>query len=157
MFSEAPLDLNFHLGGKRRADLAPRALQPSHYDIRLGPRFSAFGAVGGRLWRIPAVIALAGCIGSLALIAQRSQRMDGGLLDPSVDIRRLSLCIGLACVILVFGGDPHLFFAPLDWRIRDALLADLTQGQFPIVYNVADTPVQRREATLRNSDVSPLR
>lgn len=86
---------------------------------------------------IPALILLAGCIGSLALIAQRPQTMDGSALDASIDIKRLSLCIGLACIILVFGGELHLFFAPLDWRTRDAVLADLTQGEFPIGYNVA--------------------
>ena len=59
------------------------------------------------------------------------------LLDAPTDIKRLSLCIGLASVILVFGGELHFFFAPPDWRVRDAVLADLTRSQLPVGYNIA--------------------
>ena len=95
---------------------------------------SALFAAGLR--PIPALVLLAGCIGSLALVSQRPRANEGGLLDAPVDLKRLSLCIGLACVILVFGGELHFFFAPLDWRVRDAVLADLTRSSFPIGYTI---------------------
>ena len=87
----------------------------------------------------PAMLVLAGCTGGLALIAQRPRAMDWGFLDAPIDMRCFVLCIALACVILMVGGELHLFYATQDWRIRDAVLADLTQGAFPIIYKVAGT------------------
>ncbi len=96
---------------------------------------SALFAAGLR--PVPAFFVLAGCVGGLALIAARPSSAEGGLLNAPADAARLSLCIALACAILVLGGEGHLVYAPLDWRIRDAVLSDLTQGSFPVGYTSA--------------------
>ncbi len=95
---------------------------------------SALFAVGLR--PLPGALVLAGCIGSLALIAQRQTTEGGGFLASPVNLPRLAVCVILACVVLMFGGELHLFFASYDWRIRDAVLADLTRGGFPLGYDV---------------------
>jgi hypothetical protein len=38
----------------------------------------------------------------------------------------------------------HFFYPPLDWRIRDAVLADLSHAALPIQYDVAGTPYTLR-------------
>ncbi len=40
----------------------------------------------------------------MQMIATAPLDEDGSLFDATVDTRPLSLCIGLTCVILVFGG-----------------------------------------------------
>lgn len=85
----------------------------------------------------PALLVLFGCLGSLALITSRASAIGAGFLDASIDRKRLALCIALACFILVLGGELHLFFATLDWRTRDAVLADLARSHLPFAYDVA--------------------
>jgi len=116
----------------RSSTLSNRAVLIFTSALMLLP--SAFFAAG--LKPIPAFLVLVGCIGSLALIAQRPAIVDGSILTAPVDARRLALCIVLACVILLFGGELHLFYASYDWRIRDAVLADLTRGAFPVGYDL---------------------
>jgi hypothetical protein len=85
---------------------------------------------------VPASLVIVGSLGALMLVARRTSTDELGLLDQPLDLSRLSLCVALAVVLLMLGGEGHLFFAPLDWRIRDGVLADLSQRAFPIVYEV---------------------
>jgi hypothetical protein len=116
----------------RSVALSNRAILILVSALFLAP--SALFAVGLR--PLPGALVLAGCIGSLALIAQRQTTGESSFLAIPVDRRRLALCVVLASVILAFGGELHLFFATYDWRIRDAVLADLTRGGFPVGYDV---------------------
>ncbi len=95
---------------------------------------SALFAAGLRA--LPSSLVLVGCIGSLALIAQRHTPQEASFLATPVNMRRFALCVMLACVIFVVGGELHLFYATYDWRIRDAVLADLTRSAFPVGYDV---------------------
>jgi hypothetical protein len=86
----------------------------------------------------PAVAAfvLAGCAGALALIVQPRRAESVGLLDQAIDTPRLALSIALAGLLLILGGEMHLFYATYDWRIRDSVLSDLTHNGFPLLYAV---------------------
>lgn len=98
--------------------------------------FLPSGLLATALRPFPATVVSVGCLGALALVAQRTPTDKLGVLDKPLDLLRLSLCVALAAVLLALGGEAHLFYAPLDWRIRDGVLADLSQRAFPIVYEV---------------------
>jgi hypothetical protein len=84
----------------------------------------------------PAALVIAGCIGALVLIAQKASPEESGPLDAPVDVKRLALSAALAGAVFILGGALHLFHPPSDWHIRDAVLADLSGGEFPPVYQV---------------------
>ena len=86
---------------------------------------------------LPALVVLVGCLASLALIAtQPSPPRDG--LQSAGNLPRLAACFAFAGVILLLGGETHLFFATSDWLIRDAVLSDLSRHGFTVVYRVGD-------------------
>jgi hypothetical protein len=79
----------------------------------------------------PALFLAVGVAGGLCLIgATRLQAGEGFLAEPA-KLRELALCTALALAIFILGGETHLFYATYDWRIRDAVLADMTQSAFP--------------------------
>ena len=80
----------------------------------------------------PGALILVGCALALGLILRGLRGAD--FLDASLDGRALALCVALACALLVLGGALHFFYAPLDWRIRDAVLADLARDGLRVVY-----------------------
>jgi hypothetical protein len=85
---------------------------------------------------LPAVLLMAGVAGSLWLIgAARLQTGQGFLAEPA-KLRELALCTTLALAIFILGGETHLFYSTYDWRIRDAVLADMTQNVFPVRYSI---------------------
>lgn len=43
-------------------------------------------------------------------------------------------CLGVAAVLCVLGGQGHLLYANDDWKVRDAVLADLSRGTWPLTY-----------------------
>ena len=82
----------------------------------------------------PAALVLVGCLGALTLIfkAPGGPGQDG--LDVAVDGRKAALCLALALLILLLGGETHVFFSAADWLIRDAVLADLVLADRPVAY-----------------------
>lgn len=80
----------------------------------------------------PAAVVLAGCALGLGLILRGLRGTE--FPDAPLDGRALALCVALACALLVLGGALHFFYAPLDWRIRDAVLADLTRDGLLVAY-----------------------
>ncbi len=86
---------------------------------------------------LPAIAVVAGCCGAMALIVGRGAN-DVGPLGETVQVPRLLIAIGLALVILLLGGETHLFFATSDWEIRDAVLSDLVRHGLT-AYRIADT------------------
>jgi len=98
----------------------------------------------GALRPIPAAVVFMGCAGALILILRDPSRASPSPLDAALDIRRLALFVGLAGFLLVLGGAGHLLYPPLDWRQRDAVLADLSAGALPIVYDVDDAQLALR-------------
>ncbi|QGM47785.1 hypothetical protein H2LOC_020060 [Methylocystis heyeri] len=84
----------------------------------------------------PALSLAVGFAGGLYLIGATRLQADQGFLAAPAKLRELAICTALALVILVVGGETNLFYATYDWRIRDAVLADMVQNAFPVRYSV---------------------
>lgn len=84
----------------------------------------------------PALAMVAGAGGYVWLVLRDRVTNASTLLAQSIDIRRLTLCMGTACIFLVLGGEGHFAFANWDWLWRDAVLADVARAPFPPLYNV---------------------
>lgn len=54
--------------------------------------------------------------------------------DRRVSVHTLVLCLAIAVILLVAGGEGRLFYAPPDWQIRDAVLADMGNHRWPFDY-----------------------
>lgn len=54
--------------------------------------------------------------------------------ETRVSLRSLGVCFMLALALLVLGSEGRIFFAPSDWQIRDAVLADLGRHRWPFLY-----------------------
>jgi hypothetical protein len=80
---------------------------------------------------LPAAVLTLGVLGSLAILNTRGAAAEGALLDRKVDAAKLFGFILFAGLLLVLGGSMHYLYAPLDWRIRDAVLADLLRDAMP--------------------------
>lgn len=76
---------------------------------------------------------LVGCAhGAFLLFSFRPKQ--NSLLAAPIDAKTLAACLALAVALLLLGGETHLFYANLDWLVRDAVLADLTREGFPLFY-----------------------
>lgn len=87
-----------------------------------------------RLNPLPGVAVLIGCAGALFVSIRAMPRGADGILDRRLDVRTLAMCSLAAVVLCVLGGQGHFLFANYDWLVRDAVLADLTQQNFPASY-----------------------
>ncbi|TDX67385.1 hypothetical protein EDE12_101930 [Methylosinus sp. sav-2] len=82
---------------------------------------------------IAATPILAGCaLAAFLLFSFRPKQ--NGLLAAPIDTKTLTACLALAVALLLLGGETHLFYANLDWLVRDAVLSDLTRQGFPLFY-----------------------
>lgn len=61
-----------------------------------------------------------------------------------VPLTRLALCLLAALVVLVLGGEGRLFYANIDWQVRDAVLRDMAVNRWPFAYVVDGTPTLLR-------------
>ncbi|MBG0810094.1 hypothetical protein IY145_11970 [Methylosinus sp. H3A] len=85
-----------------------------------------FGVIG-------AAPVLAGCALAAFLLFSFRPKPDSILAAP-IDAKIFVACLALAVVLLLLGGETHLFYANLDWLMRDAVLSDLTRQGFPLFY-----------------------
>ncbi len=83
-------------------------------------------------------IMLAGCLGLLALLATRPALGPDAILSQPLAVKRLGASLAIALLLLLLGGEGHLFFSNWDWLWRDAVLADLAHSPFPPGYEVGD-------------------
>jgi hypothetical protein len=84
----------------------------------------------------PAAVLLTGCLGVIALIARDPSMRPDGVLQQRVNPLLLGACICIAAALLFYSGSLHFFPPTFDWRIRDAVLADLSAAGFPATYRV---------------------
>ena len=105
-----------------------RLLQAGVLVFLLGDVALAFG-----FGPLAAAFVLAGCALAVCLLFAFRPR-PGSLLAAPVDAKRLAACLALAAVLLLLGGETHLFYANLDWLARDAVLSDLARQGFPLFY-----------------------
>jgi hypothetical protein len=61
-----------------------------------------------------------------------------------IDLRILALCLVIATVGCVIGGQGRIFYAADDWIIRDAVLADLVANPWPPSYSLDNQSVVLR-------------
>lgn len=53
--------------------------------------------------------------------------------------RTVLICLALAAILLVFGGEGRFLYANFDWQVRDAVLADMGQNRWPFAYAIDGT------------------
>jgi hypothetical protein len=55
----------------------------------------------------------------------------------------LGICFAVSLVVYILGGEGRLFYANMDWQVRGAVLRDLVNYPWPVVYNGADPKILR--------------
>ncbi len=68
----------------------------------------------------------------------------GGAALGRIPLTRLGLCLLIALIVLVLGGEGRLFYANIDWQVRDAVLRDMAVNPWPFAYVVDGTPTLLR-------------
>lgn len=58
--------------------------------------------------------------------------------------KTIAACLAIACALLLFGGEGRLLSASTDWRVRDAVLADLGGHAWPFHYAMPGGPSMLR-------------
>lgn len=86
-------------------------------------------------WPYALVLGLGG-LTCIAIAAQGLAAARGAWTAAPLDARRLAACLALAALLLVLGGETHLFRPTTDWYLRDAVLADLTKEGFTVLYRI---------------------
>lgn len=106
---------------------------------RLALACSAYLALPGLVflagWARPAAAVAAGGAAALALLLSPGWRRRAG---PSRALLCLCLALGLAWAGL--GGAQHWLYSTADWQVRDAVLADLSRGSWPVLYGPEGEP-----------------
>ena len=84
---------------------------------------------------------LAGIAGSgllIVLVHKGAQR-----LGP-IPLGRVIICLAVAFAILLLGGEGRLFYANIDWQVRDAVLRDMAIHPWPFAYMFDGQPTLLR-------------
>jgi hypothetical protein len=98
--------------------------------------FAASALFAAGLQPAPALLCLAGVVGSAVLLAQGLWRSP--LLQGEVEGGWLLICLCLGAALAALGGEGHFFFAKDDWLVRDAVLADLALHDAPLRYDTSE-------------------
>jgi len=78
---------------------------------------------------------LLGCVAA-AWIVMRGSVREEGLLTAPVDYSTLVWIFALSLGLLLLSGETHLLAPNTDWRVRDAVLADVSLHGFPVLYRM---------------------
>lgn len=81
--------------------------------------------------------------GGVALYAAALAAVCAGAAKPIgrvIPWRRLLSCLLVAFAVLLLGGEGHLFYANVDWQVRDAVLADMIRWPWPFAYARSGSP-----------------
>lgn len=76
-------------------------------------------------------------IAAMAFLVFRSWTAGGAL---RIELRTIIVCMAAAFILLVLGGEGRLFYANVDWQIRDAVLHDMARQSWPFVYTARGVP-----------------
>jgi hypothetical protein len=87
---------------------------------------------------VPALAILVGCFLALRLLWRAEPGKQGSLLAEPVDLKMFTGCAALAIALCLLGGEAHVFYANLDWLVRDAVLSDLVGNDYPVIYRYED-------------------
>lgn len=80
----------------------------------------------------PPVLVAALAVTAPPLLGFITYRMAPG--QRRIGLPTILICILVATVLLMLGGEGRLFYAPTDWQVRDALLADMGRHRWPFDY-----------------------
>ncbi|MFT4095663.1 MAG: hypothetical protein QM651_00980 [Rhodoblastus sp.] len=86
----------------------------------------------------------AGVIGCVFVVARGVLFGGGAFLRARIDVRRFAACAALAAVLLILGGETHIFRPSTDWYLRDAVLSDLVRGGLTAGYRINETDMMLR-------------
>ncbi len=138
--SHTPADTGMLRGGERSPSAGPLSLtMPAGWLIAALVAWLSLDQL--LLWRFLDVMplwayALGGLmVGGLCAGIVLSMR---GVQGPSAGA--LLLCLGLALLLLVLGGEGRLFYANVDWQVRYAVMRDISVQPWPFVYTARGAP-----------------
>jgi hypothetical protein len=60
--------------------------------------------------------------------------------DAAIDLSTLLKCLGVATIVLLLGGEGRVFYANVDWQVRDAALHDIVIWPWPFAYSGLGEP-----------------
>jgi hypothetical protein len=66
-----------------------------------------------------------------------------GAASARLPWKLLSICFVVSLVVYILGGEGRLFYANIDWQVRGAVLRDLVNYPWPVVYDAADPKILR--------------
>ncbi|ARR54818.1 hypothetical protein HY78_15925 [Rhizorhabdus wittichii DC-6] len=126
----------------------PRPSPRAAWLARRVPASALFGIVAG--WLILDLLLLCRFIGlAQPLVYLAWAVLSGGLAwllflprrrdrDAGPTVATLLGALAVAMLLLVLGGEGRLFYANLDWQVRDAVLRDMTINPWPFTYASGD-------------------
>ena len=71
-------------------------------------------------------------VGGPALLGFLAYRATPG--ECRIGLSTILICLSVAAILLMLGGEGRLFYAPTDWQVRDAVLADMGTHRWPFDY-----------------------
>jgi hypothetical protein len=95
----------------------------------------AFLGVGAAMTAVVALAALA-----MIALVHRFGEAD----DARIPVVRWLACLAVAIVLLLLGGEGRIFYANLDWIVRDAVLDDMIRWPWPFAYAGHGAPLVLR-------------
>ncbi len=112
---------------------APRATIPGIAPLLLIHAWLAVDQL--LLWRFlgfggwPALLIGAAVLGAIGWMLARY-----GAALPRIPLGRVAMLFALALLLCALGGQGKLFYANIDWQVRDAVLRDLAVNPWPFAY-----------------------
>jgi hypothetical protein len=114
-------------------------LAPAHLVAGLAALLGAQNILVLRFLGMASPILFAGAALALFVLCGCLLRLTPKLQDR-IPLCRLGLCVGLAAIVMLFGGEGRFFYANEDWQVRDAVLHDMVRWPWPFAYTGFATP-----------------
>ncbi len=135
---------------QRHGDLAREAIFESPEPGLLGRRIASGRLIAGimlylgietlLLWRFVGLAPWWLYPAGVGLLATSLVMVVRATAAPGPSVRCLLICLAVAAVLLLLGGEGRLFYANIDWQTRDAVLRDMAIHQWPFAYTARGVP-----------------
>jgi hypothetical protein len=114
-------------------------LSPTHLVAGLAVMLGVQNILVLRFLGMTSPILFAGAALVLFALCAGLLRLPSKLRDR-IPLSRLGLCIGVAAIVMLLGGEGRFFYANEDWQVRDAVLHDMVRWPWPFAYTGFATP-----------------